>query len=97
MMPQLNTIIISFVMLVNLLTFILFTIDKIKAKQGKYRIPEKVLLGFTLLGGSIGSIVAMIIWRHKIAKRSFVVKMILIIIIQISLLYWAYPHVWKIL
>ena len=50
---------------ISLIAFILYGADKSKAKRGAWRIPEKVLLGFSLLGGAVGGLLGMLLFRHK--------------------------------
>ncbi|MBO5222829.1 MAG: DUF1294 domain-containing protein [Clostridia bacterium] len=57
----------------NLLTFALFGIDKQRAKQKKYRIAEKILFALSLLGGSVGALLGMQIFRHKTKRLSFLI------------------------
>ena len=45
--------------------------DKFYAKTGRWRIPEKVLLGLGLVGGSLGLAVGMILFHHKVSKPAF--------------------------
>ena len=54
-----------YLILMSLITFILYHSDKKKAKKGKMRIPEKVLLLFSFFGGAFGGYPAMLIFRHK--------------------------------
>ena len=49
---------------VSLLTFILYGADKAKAKKGAWRVPEKVLLGFSFFGGAVGGLLGMTLFRH---------------------------------
>ena len=56
---------LSFLALISMVTFFLYMADKNKAQNGAYRIPEKVLLLFSLLGGAFGGFPAMLIFRHK--------------------------------
>jgi len=53
------------------LTFVVFGVDKRKARQGRWRVPEATLLGLTALGGSIGAWLAMQLFRHKTQKKKF--------------------------
>ncbi len=55
----------------NILTFLLFGYDKLQAKQGGWRIPERVLLGLSLFGGGIGALAGMQVFRHKTRKNIF--------------------------
>ncbi|MES2240837.1 MAG: DUF1294 domain-containing protein [Bacteroidota bacterium] len=73
----------------NLLAFSIIGYDKNLAKNKRRRISEKTLLGFVLIGGTIGSVLAMLIFRHKTAKRSYLLKFWLITIIQL-LIIWFY-------
>lgn len=49
----------------SLVAFCLYALDKGRAKKGKWRIPEKVLLGFSFFGGAVGGTLAMFLFRHK--------------------------------
>lgn len=71
---------------INLLTYLIFGIDKVKAKNNSWRIPEKTLFILTFLGGSIGAVIGMIQFHHKTKKSEFKSVIYLIILIQIALL-----------
>ena len=60
-------------------------IDKRKAVKGAFRIPEATLFIVALIGGSIGSILGMYIFRHKTRHMLFVYGMPAILILQIAL------------
>ena len=60
-------------------------IDKLKAKRGSWRIPENTLFMFTILGGGVGTILGMYIFRHKTKKKKFTVGMPIILILEILL------------
>ncbi len=77
-------LIIAFTFL-NFLSFYLFRKDKMKAKKGQIRISEFSLCLVTLLGGTFGAITAMKIYRHKTRKLSFILRIILIILIQLAI------------
>ena len=55
----------------NFLNFLLFGYDKVQAKRGGWRIPERVLLGLNLFGGGIGGLAGMLVFRHKTRKNIF--------------------------
>jgi uncharacterized membrane protein YsdA (DUF1294 family) len=63
----------------------IFSIDKLRAviKSNKNRISERILLLISFIGGFIGAIFAMIIFRHKIKKISFMVKFIFIVMLEL--------------
>ncbi|WP_051686268.1 DUF1294 domain-containing protein [Chryseobacterium hispalense] len=72
---------------ISIVTFIIFGIDKRKAVKHQRRIPEATLLSLTFLGGTIGALLGMLIFRHKISKTSFLLKFSGIIVMQIMLVY----------
>lgn len=79
------TLLLSYFTAINLIGFALMGIDKYKAKKRAFRIPEATLFIVAVIGGSIGSIIGMYVFRHKTKHRSFVYGMPLILIIQIIL------------
>ena len=62
---------IYYLIIINLISFILYGIDKYKAIKNKYRISEYSLLVFSFFGGSIGSLIGMKVFHHKTKKLSF--------------------------
>ena len=60
-------------------------IDKEKAKKGEWRIKENTLLAITLLGGGVGTISGMYLFRHKTKKMKFVIGFPVILIAEILL------------
>ena len=58
-------------LVINLITFILYGVDKHKAKRGAWRIPEKTLLTGTWLLGGVGAWLAMRAFRHKTKHLAF--------------------------
>ncbi|WP_306619885.1 DUF1294 domain-containing protein [Chryseobacterium ginsenosidimutans] len=74
--------------IINLITFIIFGLDKRKSMKHQRRISENTLLGVSFLGGTIGALLGMLLFRHKISKRSFLLKFGLIVLIQVGLLYF---------
>lgn len=71
-----------YLIIINLLSFILFGIDKGKAKRKEWRISEASLLGISILGGAIGSLIGMVIFKHKLSKKPFYLGIPLIIVIN---------------
>ncbi len=83
-------------LVISLLAFLAMALDKFKAKRNKYRIPEAVLLGLALLGGTAGAILGMFIFKHKTRKKSFLMKFGIIILFQIitgSVLITKFPEI----
>ena len=70
---------------VNVVTFILYGVDKSRAKKGRWRIPEKTLLLLPLLGGSVGGILGMQLFRHKTKHKTFTVGFPAILVCQLAL------------
>lgn len=70
---------------INVVTFIVYGIDKLKAKKGKWRIPEASLLLLAIIGGSIGAWCGVKVWHHKTMHKKFKYGIPLIVAIQIGL------------
>ena len=76
-------IILLYLFAINVVAFFAFGIDKLKAKRDKWRIPESTLLSMAVLGGSIGAIAAMALFRHKTLHLKFRYGVPLILILQL--------------
>ena len=55
----------AYLLLMSIITFCMYAADKRKAKKGKWRVPEKVLLLMSFIGGAFGGYTAMLALRHK--------------------------------
>ena len=77
--------VLIYLIAINLLTFLVYGIDKCKAKRSAWRIPEATLLGLAVIGGSIGAWLGMKVWHHKTLHKKFRFGIPLIIILQIAL------------
>lgn len=77
-------IIIAYLIIANIAAFCLMGIDKRKAKKKQWRIPEKTLFLSAIVGGSIGSLYGMHLFRHKTKHKSFVIGMPAILIAQLT-------------
>ena len=77
--------IICYLLAVNIVTFLLYGIDKYKAKKGKWRISEATLLMMAAIGGSIGALAGMRLWHHKTMHKKFKYGIPVIIILQVAL------------
>ncbi len=84
-MDPINLIII-YLLAVNVVSFAVMGIDKQKARKHAWRIPESTLFVLAIIGGSIGSILGMRLFRHKTRHRSFVYGMPAILLVQIILI-----------
>ena len=78
-------IILGYLLAVNIATFLLYGIDKYKAKKNKWRISEATLLLMAVIGGSIGAWGGMRIWHHKTMHKMFKYGIPVIIIFQVAL------------
>lgn len=83
--PKLITYLIIYLIVINIVGFLAMLIDKKKAEKGRWRIKEGTLMMLTLLGGGIGTIAGMYIFRHKTKKLKFTVGMPTILIVEIVL------------
>lgn len=72
-----------YLLIVNVAAFALMLADKMKAKKNAWRIPEKVLFLAAIIGGSIGSLLGMYLFRHKTKHFSFILGMPLILATQV--------------
>ncbi|WP_345992777.1 DUF1294 domain-containing protein [Chryseobacterium sp. Chry.R1] len=79
---------IYYLLAINLVCFFIFGIDKRKAKMHQRRISENILLALTLFGGSVGGIFGIFIFRHKISKKSFLLRFCAVLVIQMVLVYF---------
>ncbi|MBO6080008.1 MAG: DUF1294 domain-containing protein [Bacteroidales bacterium] len=84
-----TTIIVFYLVILNVLTFLLYGIDKWKAKHSRWRIPESLLLGMAAVGGSVGAWLGMRVWRHKTQHKKFRYGVPAILVAQIVLLVWV--------
>ena len=81
-------ILCAYLLLINLILFAVMGIDKYKARNGLWRIPEKTLFGLALIGGSIGGILGMKVFRHKTKHNSFKFGFPAILIAQLAIIGW---------
>ena len=75
---------------VDAVAFIVYGIDKYRARNGKWRIPEATLLMLAVVGGSVGAWLGMKVWHHKTRHRKFrygVPAILLLQIVVATLLY----------
>ncbi len=86
-----NYLIIYFIF-INVSAFSVYGIDKYLAVKDKRRLSEYSLLLLSFLGGSMGAFVAMLLFRHKIKKISYMMKYIVIVILQIVAIWYIYQN-----
>ncbi len=83
-------ILIAYFLIMNLIGFAAMGIDKRKAARKLWRIPEKTLFGIAVLGGCLGCILGMEVFRHKTKHFSFRAGMPAILILQALIAYFIF-------
>lgn len=73
---------LAYLLLINIITFISYGIDKSKARNKSWRISEFTLIFISIIGGGLGGLVAMVVFKHKLSKKSFYIGLPLIIILN---------------
>lgn len=94
-MNTLHSCLAYYLLGINAVTFIVYGIDKYKAKKAKWRIPEATLLLLAVLGGSIGAWMGMKVWHHKTMHKKFKYGIPAILLIQIALMAYLHMNMWK--
>ena len=75
-----------YLIVINVVTLIVYGIDKVKAMKGKWRISEATLLLLAIIGGSVGAWLGMKTWHHKTMHKKFKYGLPLILLAQIALI-----------
>ncbi|MGO5201305.1 DUF1294 domain-containing protein [Prevotellaceae bacterium LCP21S3_C11] len=94
-MNTLHSCLAYYLLGINAVAFIMYGIDKYKAKKAKWRIPEATLLLLAVLGGSIGAWMGMKVWHHKTKHKKFKYGIPAILLIQIALMTYLHMNLWK--
>ena len=94
-MNTLHSCLAYYLLGINAVTFIVYGIDKYKAKKAKWRISEATLLLLAVLGGSIGAWMGMKVWHHKTMHKKFKYGIPAILLIQIALMAYLHMNLWK--
>ena len=79
-------VVLAWLIAITVVTFLTYGYDKLIAGSGRTRVPEKVLLALAFLGGTLGALAGMWLFRHKTAKESFRLKFWLVVAAQIVVL-----------
>lgn len=75
-------------LLVNIVAFAAYGIDKRKAQKGGWRIPESTLLLLAFFGGAIGALMGMRVFHHKTKHWKFKILVPLFLVLQLALIVW---------
>lgn len=83
---------ICYIVVINLVSFMMFGIDKYKARRGQWRISEATLLAVAAIGGSIGAWMGMKVWHHKTLHSKFRYGVPIILLAHIALMAYFCGH-----
>lgn len=78
-----------YLIVINIVAFLIYGADKRRAKQNVWRISEKTLLFFALIGGSLGAFFGMRIFRHKTKKALFSIGVPCILLAHVAVVAWC--------
>lgn len=81
-------VILLYLIIINGITFIAFGVDKFLAVKNLRRIPEKDLLALSFIGGSIGGLLAMFAFNHKVAKSAFLLKFLFVLLATLFIVFF---------
>ena len=84
-MPGISGYVLPLVLIMSLAALVAFALDKYKAKNQKWRIPEASLIALSTLGGAFGAFLGMILFRHKTKKLKFIITVPLLSVVWIIL------------
>ena len=85
---NISSLLILYLITINVVTFLLYGIDKWKAKRARWRIPESVLLGMAAIGGSVGAWLGMRVWHHKTQHTKVRYGVPAMLVAQVAVLVW---------
>lgn len=81
-----NTYLLAYLLIINLLSFFAFAYDKYKAKKNSWRIKNGLLLALSFMGGAVGGLFAMKVFRHKTKKTYYKLGLPLMVLMQVLVL-----------
>ena len=91
-MTKFDIIILLYLSIISFVSVIVTIYDKLRAKNGGWRVPEKTLLLLSFLGGSVVMLFTMNLIRHKTKKAKFMVGIPSIIVVQCFIGYYIYKY-----
>ena len=83
---------ICYIVVINLVSFMMFGIDKYKARRGQWRISEATLLAVAAIGGSLGAWMGMKVWHHKTLHSKFRYGVPIMLLAHIALMAYFCGH-----
>lgn len=81
-------VVFAYIIVINVIAFILYGIDKERAIKRRWRVSEKTLLGAAMLGGSLGAILGMYGFHHKTKHWRFRILVPLFLLLHIVIILW---------
>ena len=81
---DLSDLILYYLSGINILSFLVFGLDKRKARKDRWRVPEATLLLLAVIGGSAGALLGMVVFRHKTRHNKFRIGLPLILLAQLA-------------
>lgn len=82
-------VLLVYLLIINIFTFLLYGADKYKARRGEWRIKEAVLLGLAAIGGSPAAWIAMYMFHHKTRKPKFYIGVPALLVVHVLLWFFA--------
>ena len=83
-----------YLLVINAITFIVYGIDKLKAREHWWRLSESTLLFLAIVGGSVDAWIGMKVWHHKTMHKKFKYGIPIIIIIQVALAVYLLTNIY---
>lgn len=77
-----------YLLIINVLAFVCYGLDKLKAKRNSPRVSERTLLLLALVGGGVGAWLGMLVWRHKTKYAKFRFGVPILLLLQAALYWW---------
>ena len=68
---DMEKMLVLYLAVINIISFVAMRIDKKRAKKHKYRISEGFLIALSIFGGAVGSLIGMVVYKHKTSKKKF--------------------------
>ena len=82
---MMTSVVSAYLVFVNVIAFLVYGVDKLKARKGHWRISEATLLLLAIVGGSIGAWLGMKAWHHKTMHLKFMYGLPAILLLQLAL------------
>ncbi len=85
-----KNVLFIYLLIINVVTFFVYLLDKHNAKKKLYRVSEKNLIVLALVGGSVGALLAMYILRHKTKHLFFTLSVPIILLLQAAGIWFVF-------